>query len=113
MHLCSNLYETTTSLTIQDLTFHDLIPVIVIPSMNFRCAKKNASTTGAIAMTLAAIITAQFVPIWFLNIASPTGSVLITVLWVITNGHRYMFQLHMNVKIPKVRKMLRVSGITI
>ena len=92
--------------------FYDLIPVIVIPSMNFLCARKNAITRGAIAITLAANITPQSVPIWFLNMASPTGRVLIFVLWVITNGHRYMFQLHINVKIPKVRKMFRVRGIT-
>ena len=54
-----------------DCEFHPLTPVSVTPSMNAFCAKKNTMITGAITISVAAIVRFQSVRCADLNDSSP------------------------------------------
>src|SRR4051812_2172747 len=54
---------------------YPLIPVVVIPAINWRCAIKNAISAGRVAVTVPAMSKAHWVPYFPWNIASPSCTV--------------------------------------
>ena len=57
--------------TADDCDPHPFTPVRVTPSMNARCARKNSRITGAITITVAAMVRFQLVWWALLNVPSP------------------------------------------
>src|SRR4051794_28340512 len=80
---------------------------------NVRCAARNASSTGRVASTLAAMIADWLVCDRLLKLAMPSGSVSLASLEIAIAGHETSFQVSRNVITATVASAGRASGSTI
>jgi len=85
---------------------------ILIPSMKWRWASKNAPTMGRRPMTEAAIRRFHWAPYWPWKVCSKSGRVLIESLRVTTRGQKKSPQAHMKVNTPRVAMAGLLRGST-